>query len=886
MRIVFALTAASAALLAHPAWPQSAGLVAAAQSAASGQTREFRPGTWSQADELPPGRVRQRLDQLPAAARQRAIRALRRFHFPGQDLADSLQVDAGGALYYADNFPPDARRSSAASSRTPASQAPVIALGPLPVTPFPSSLHYHSRPGAQNVLYLDFDGETVTGTAWNDVVATLFAVPFDLDSNPAIFADAEQGAIKAIWQRVAEDYAPFNVDVTTERPVTFTQRTLHVLITDSHDGNGELNPSGTAGGVAYVDIFNISVTAFYRPAWCYVDNLGGASSIAECVSHEIGHNLALSHDGVTGGPEYYAGHGTGDTSWAPIMGVGYYSNVTQWSKGQYFNANNTQDDLAEISSRLGYRPDDVGNVVGTSVPLVFSGAAVVSTTPEDDPANLATANKGVLSTNSDIDVFSFPWGGGPISLSVRPWVVPLAFYRGGNLDVLLELRDGNGALVASSNPPGQTDAFIQASLIAGMYYLYVKNTGVGNPLAPVPDGYTSYGSIGQYFITIAGPSLSINDVAVIEGDSGTVNAMLTVTLDRPSAVETRVSYVPVPGSAQGGSPEYSAPGSVTPAADSGVAVPYPDGVTDPQSLGIVRRTGVRISSPQHAQASDLDILLVAPGGEKIMLMSDAGGPTPLASTELSFQAGRPPLTTGAIPSGSPVVGPTDLEPGETLPPTAPPGPYGTDLSVLDNTSTAGVWSLYVADDTAGGGGGGSTWAWNVVFTRLGDDFNWPGGELVFPPGSTTQTATLQVFGDVDVEADEVFFVNLEAPQNAAILDGQGQVTIISDDLVVPPDADGDGVPDALDNCTLVSNPDQLDADADGYGNICDADLNNSGSVTTADYGLLRSVLGQLASSSPTAAAADMNGSGSVTTADYGLLRARLGSPPGPSGLAP
>jgi hypothetical protein len=105
------------------------------------------------------------------------------------------------------------------------------------------------------------------------------------------------------------------------------------------------------------------------------------------------------------------------------------------------------------------------------------------------------------------------------------------------------------------------------------------------------------------------------------------------------------------------------------------------------------------------------------------------------------------------------------------------------------------------------------------------------------------------------------------------------------------DTDADGVPDAIDNCTLVSNANQLDTNGDGYGNICDADINNSGTVTTADFGLLRSVLGQawtrVANGPPpisTISASDMNGSGTVTTADFGLLRARLGTVPGPSGL--
>lgn len=101
-----------------------------------------------------------------------------------------------------------------------------------------------------------------------------------------------------------------------------------------------------------------------------------------------------------------------------------------------------------------------------------------------------------------------------------------------------------------------------------------------------------------------------------------------------------------------------------------------------------------------------------------------------------------------------------------------------------------------------------------------------------------------------------------------------------------PDTDGDSVPDIVDNCKLVANPTQLDADADGYGNICDADLNNRRTVTTADFGLLRSVLRQSASASATAAAADLNGSGTVTTADFVILRARLNTAPGPSALHP
>ena len=71
----------------------------------------------------------------------------------------------------------------------------------------------------------------------------------------------------------------------------------------------------------------------------------------------------------------------------------------------------------------------------------------------------------------------------------------------------------------------------------------------------------------------------------------------------------------------------------------------------------------------------------------------------------------------------------------------------------------------------------------------------------------------------------------------------------------------------------------LKAAADGCGNTCDADVNHSGVVSTADFAILRATLNQSASSGPAAAAADLNGSGTVTVADFTILRARLGTAP-------
>jgi len=90
------------------------------------------------------------------------------------------------------------------------------------------------------------------------------------------------------------------------------------------------------------------------------------------------------------------------------------------------------------------------------------------------------------------------------------------------------------------------------------------------------------------------------------------------------------------------------------------------------------------------------------------------------------------------------------------------------------------------------------------------------------------------------------------------------------------DSDGDGVSDAVDNCTLDANPSQFDSNGDGYGNRCDADFNNDCIVNVVDLGLMRS---QFFTSAPDQ---DLNEDGVVNVVDLGLLRTLFFQPPGPA----
>ncbi len=404
---------------------------------------------------------------------------------------NSLRVDPGGAIYYVCSLgvgsipqvevmeSPD-ESSPEATGMEEAGIAVSIASPPI----------LHSRPGATKVLVLDFNGHVVSGTAWNvDDEASWDCRPYDTDGNELTFSDSEQDDIIEIWERVAEDYAPFDVDVTTEEPFTWNQYKGRVLITPNVDKDGKHCPHYGAGGVAYLDCFGEGDYAYYSPAWVldYDESSARASLVAEAASHEFGHNLSLYHDG-TSSEEYYGGHEDDEPiSWGPIMGTGYHQDVSQWCKGNYYGANNLENDLSIISGKLSYRVDDYGDT--------NASAASLSTLPSGD-----VNQTGIIEQTDDPDVFYFMTLEGSLNIAASTYRAGSGTW-GGNLDILLELYDSGGALIATNNPLSEVNASVSVSVPAGLYYLHVKPVGVGNPMASMPTGYTSYGSLGQYWIT-------------------------------------------------------------------------------------------------------------------------------------------------------------------------------------------------------------------------------------------------------------------------------------------------------------------------------------------------------------------------------------------------
>jgi subtilisin-like proprotein convertase family protein len=138
----------------------------------------------------------------------------------------------------------------------------------------------------------------------------------------------------------------------------------------------------------------------------------------------------------------------------------------------------------------------------------------------------------------------------------------------------------------------------------------------------------------------------------------------------------------------------------------GAAGPYPSAVNVSGVTGAVSKVTVTLSRMNHTFPDDIDVLLVGPGGQKLLLMSDAGGTNDLVNTNLTFDdAATASLSdSGANPSGT--YKPTNFGTGDTFNAPAPAGPYNDPqlLSVFNGLSGAAVngqWRLFVMDDVSG-----------------------------------------------------------------------------------------------------------------------------------------------------------------------------------------
>ncbi|MBC7874455.1 MAG: T9SS type A sorting domain-containing protein [Ferruginibacter sp.] len=326
----------------------------------------------------------------------------------------------------------------------------------------------NSLPAAQAVIFIDFDGHNVTGTSWN-YDGPVFCAPSGLNNTQ----------ITTIFNRVAEDYRPFNVNITTDSTKFLAApvgKRMRVLATVSYEWYG------LSGGVAFVGSFTWGDDS---PCFVFTSLLSyNMKNIAEAISHEAGHTLNLQHQSVydaacvkTG--EYNYGQGTGEIGWAPIMGAGYYQNLTLWNNGKSSeHCDSLQNDLTVITNGngFGFRTDDfVATFAGaTNAPFVSNQFMV----------------NGIIGQTTDQDMIKFTQPSiGRFQLNAVPYNVGTG-NAGSDLDMQVTLYNSSQTQLNIYNPGILLSSVVDTQLNPGTYYLRVE--GKGNIYAP------NYASLGSY----------------------------------------------------------------------------------------------------------------------------------------------------------------------------------------------------------------------------------------------------------------------------------------------------------------------------------------------------------------------------------------------------
>lgn len=369
---------------------------------------------------------------------------------------------------------------------------PVILILTLFVTSNSYSLpKLSSLSSAKATIYLDFDGQTVSGTSWNGG-ATFYC-------EPAVLTDAQ---ITEIFNRVSEDYRPFNINITTDSTIflaaPLTQR-IRIIVTPT---------SGWYPGVGGVSFTGSFIWGDDTPGFVFPDRLGNLPKlIAECCTHESGHTVGLSHQSKYSGTcsliaTYNDGTGLGETSWAPVMGNSYYRNLSGWNNGPTpYGCTNDQDNLSIITSRNGftYRPDDHSDNPSNNPTLL----SIVKTQFSSD---------GIITTNTDKDAFkiSIPQTG-LFHVEAKPYSVG-PNNEGADLDMEVTLLNSKKNVVEVYNPQDKLNVTIDTTLIAGDYYLVVNGSGNANT--------SNYGSLGSYRIAGIYSPLTVMPVSqvLLSGD--------------------------------------------------------------------------------------------------------------------------------------------------------------------------------------------------------------------------------------------------------------------------------------------------------------------------------------------------------------------------------
>ena len=371
------------------------------------------------------------------------------------------------------------------------------------------------------------------------------------------------------------------------------------------------------------------------------------------------------------------------------------------------------------------------------------------------------------------------------------------------------------------------------------------DTFPGGPTVVTCMATDASGNVSRNSFTVmvkAQPTIGINDVKIVEGNSGTTNALFTVSLSAPTTQIVTVDFATADGTATAGSDYVAASGTLTfnpgettkplTVLVNGDVLYEPDetfvvNLSNPANTTIVKGQGIgTILNDDGAQPTlgitDVSVTEGNSGTTNATFTVSLSGPSGQTATVDYATADGTATAVGANPDYVATSGMVTFLPGETTKIITvlvigdllvePNETFVVNLSNPVNTTLAKAQGLgtilnddvtiSINDVTVAEGNSGTT---NAVFTvslsapttqmvtvdfatadgtaTAGSDYVPSSGTLTFNPGETTKTLTVLVNGDVLYEPDELFVVNLKTPVNATLAKITGVGTILNDDAV-------------------------------------------------------------------------------------------------------
>ena len=333
----------------------------------------------------------------------------------------------------------------------------------------------------------------------------------------------------------------------------------------------------------------------------------------------------------------------------------------------------TFDDAAAASL-----PDSGQIVTGTYKPTLFGSGTFFDSPAPTGPYSASLANFSNAAPNGVWSLYVVDHGPGDQGSFAGGWSLTLTTLT--NTPPLVTGQPANQSVVVGANAGFN----VTASGSAPLSYRWQFNGApiLGATSSSLVLSNVQFGNAGDYNVIVTNSF----------GVATSLLATLTVTL--PSSFAS-----------------FSNSGTITiPLIGNGT--PYPSTINVSGLSGMITKVTATLNRLSHTYPGDIDILLVGPGGQKVMLMSDVGGSHGLVNATLTFDD----AAATSLGSSSTIVTstnqPSNIGNSDTFPAPAPAGPYAATMSAFNGTSPNGNWSLYVVDD--GPGDGGTMVGWSLT----------------------------------------------------------------------------------------------------------------------------------------------------------------------------